>query len=158
MVTLNTKGLFEDDHDLVKHLKVEHDAAHGLDIEVQFTIEEINLREPADLDQELFDKLFGKDAVKTVTELRDKLKEDAEKQFDPNRSGSLRNLVRKRAHSQRNSYPVIRNRASTSSSHRCRCLHNSYRSPRSYVFYPYLRRLESPHFAASRIGQNCLHQ
>ena len=81
VVTLNTKGLFEDDHDLVKHLKVEHDAAHGLDIEVQFTIEEINLREPADLDQELFDKLFGKDAVKTVTELRDKLKEDAEKQF-----------------------------------------------------------------------------
>jgi len=93
VVTLNTKGLFEDDHDLVKHLKVEHDAAHGLDIEVQFTIEEINLREPADLDQELFDKLFGKDAVKTVTELRDKLKEDAEKQFASQSDQKLLNDV-----------------------------------------------------------------
>jgi len=93
VVTLNTKGLFEDDHDLVKHLKVEHDAAHGLDIEVQFTIEEINLREPADLDQELFDKLFGKDTVKTVTELRDKLKEDAEKQFASQSDQKLLNDV-----------------------------------------------------------------
>ena len=62
-------------------LKVAHDDAHGLDIEVTFTITEINKRELADLDQELFDKLFGKDTVKSVTELKDKIKEDAEKQF-----------------------------------------------------------------------------
>ena len=30
-----------------------------LDIEVTFTVTEINKRELADLDQELFDKLFG---------------------------------------------------------------------------------------------------
>ena len=35
----------------------------------------------ADLDQELFDKLFGKDVVTSVTELKEKIKEDAEKQF-----------------------------------------------------------------------------
>ena len=81
VITLKTKGLYEDDHELMHALKVAHDDAHGLDIEVTFTITEINKRELADLDQELFDKLFGKDTVKSATELKDKIKEDAEKQF-----------------------------------------------------------------------------
>ena len=33
------------------------------------------------MDQELFDKLFGKDAIKSVTELKARIKADAEKQF-----------------------------------------------------------------------------
>lgn len=81
VVTLKTKGLFEDDHDLMHFLKVSHDDAHGLDIEVNFTINEINTRELADLDQELFDKLFGKGNVTSVTELKEKIKTDSEKQF-----------------------------------------------------------------------------
>ncbi|MBP1838328.1 trigger factor [Formosa algae] len=81
VITLKTKGLYSDDHDLMNALKVSHDEAHGLDIEVTFTISEINKREAADLDQELFDKLFGEGTVKSVTELKDKIKEDAEKQF-----------------------------------------------------------------------------
>lgn len=81
VITLKTKGLFNDDHDLMHFLKVSHDDAHGLDIEVTFTINEINTRELADLDQELFDKLFGKDVVTSVTELKEKIKVDSEKQF-----------------------------------------------------------------------------
>jgi len=81
VITLKTKGLFSDDHDLMNALKVPHDDAHGLDIEVTFTISEINERELADLDQELFDKLFGKGNVTSVTELKEKIKEDSEKQF-----------------------------------------------------------------------------
>ena len=81
VISLKTKGLFDDDHDLMHYLKVSHDDAHGLDIEVSFTINEINTRELADLDQDLFDKLFGKDAVKTVTELKERIKTDAERQF-----------------------------------------------------------------------------
>ncbi len=81
VVSLNTKGLFEDDHDLMHFLKVPHDDAHGLNVDVNFTINEINTRELADLDQELFDKLFGKDVVTSVTELKDKIKQDSEKQF-----------------------------------------------------------------------------
>ena len=81
VLTLKTKGLFKDSHDLMTYLKVDHDTAHGLDVQVTFTISEVNTRELADLDQELFDKLFGKDVIKSVTELKNKLKSDAESNF-----------------------------------------------------------------------------
>ncbi|MGJ5641821.1 trigger factor [Formosa sp. S-31] len=81
VITLKTKGLYDDEHELMHALKLGHDEVHGLEIEVTFTITEINKRELADLDQELFDKLFGEGVVKSVTELKDKIKEDAEKQF-----------------------------------------------------------------------------
>jgi len=81
VISLKTKGLYDDEHELMHALKLGHDDVHGLDIEVTFTITEINKRELADLDQDLFDKLFGKGTVTTVTELKAKIKEDAEKQF-----------------------------------------------------------------------------
>ena len=81
VITLKTKGLFKNDHDLVTFLKIPHDNAHGLNIEVTFTISEINTRELADLDQDLFDKLFGKGNLTTVTELKERIKADTEKQF-----------------------------------------------------------------------------
>lgn len=81
IITLKTKGLFSDDHDLMNFLKVSHDDAHDLNVEVTFTVNEVNARELADLDQDLFDKLFGKGNVTSVTELKEKIKEDAEKQF-----------------------------------------------------------------------------
>ena len=93
VLELKTKGLFEDDHDLIEFLKVEHDKAHDLDIEVTFEITEINKQEPAELDQELFDKLFGKDNVKTATELKEKIKEDAENQFKQQSDQQLLNDV-----------------------------------------------------------------
>ena len=81
VITLKTKGLFDDDHKLMDFLAVGHDDVHGLDIEVTFTIDEVTTHEPATLDQELFDKLFGPKAVTSVEELKAKIKEDAEKQF-----------------------------------------------------------------------------
>lgn len=81
VVTLGTKGLFDDDHKLMDYLKVDHGNVHGLDIEVNFTIEEINTTEKAELNQELFDKLFGEGNVTSVEEVKAKIKEDAEQQF-----------------------------------------------------------------------------
>ena len=80
-IELKTKGLFADDHKLMHVLGVDHDKAHGLSIPVSCTIEEINRRELADMDQEFFDKVMGKDAVKSVSELKEKLMADAERQF-----------------------------------------------------------------------------
>ena len=81
VVSINTKGLFEDDHQLMDVLKVSHDDVHGLDIDVDFTIESINGTELAELNQELFDKLFGEGKVASLDELKAKIKEDAESQF-----------------------------------------------------------------------------
>ena len=75
------KGFFADDHKLKHVLGLDHDKAHGLSIRVNCTIEEINRRELADMDQEFFDKVMGKDAVKSVSELKEKLMADAERQF-----------------------------------------------------------------------------
>jgi trigger factor len=54
---------------------------HGLDIHVDFTIEEINAVEKAELNQELFDKLFGPGVIASLADLKAKIKEDAETQF-----------------------------------------------------------------------------
>lgn len=81
VVSVSTKGLFADDHDLMKYLGVSHDNVHGLEVDVDFTIAEVNGYELAELNQELLDKLFGEGKVTSVDELRAKIKEDAEVQF-----------------------------------------------------------------------------
>ncbi|MBT8276116.1 MAG: trigger factor [Bacteroidia bacterium] len=92
-INLKTKGLFKDDHDNQRFLGVEHDDAHGLNIEVTLTIEEVNKREMADLNQELFDKLFGEGVVTSEEQLKEKIKEDAERQFEQQSDQKLLNDV-----------------------------------------------------------------
>lgn len=81
VIVVPTKGLFNDDHKLMDYIGIGHDDVHGLDITVDFKIEEVTSTEPAELNQELFDKLFGADVVSSVEEVKAKIKEDAEKQF-----------------------------------------------------------------------------
>lgn len=80
-VKLKTKDLFNDEHLNQRHLGVDHDQAHGLDITVNFEIQEIVTRELADLDQEFFDKIFGEGVVTSEEEMRSKIKESAESQY-----------------------------------------------------------------------------
>ena len=81
VVTVNTKDLFEDAHQLMDVMKIAHDDVHTIDVDVNFTIEAINGAKLAELNQELFDKLFGAGKVATLDELKLKIKEDAENQF-----------------------------------------------------------------------------
>ncbi|UCD60451.1 MAG: trigger factor [Flavobacteriaceae bacterium] len=95
-VILKTKGLFEEDYLLSGALGIQRDQAEKINIEVSFTIEEINERESADLDQDLFDKLFGKDVIKSEKDLRDRIKEDSEKQFEQQADQKLLNDITER--------------------------------------------------------------
>jgi trigger factor len=93
VISLKTKGLFVDDHTLMNVLGVSHDEIHGLDIPLTFTIEEITETELSEINQELFDKIFGEGIVKNEGEFRSKLKEDAEKQFKQQSDQHLLNAV-----------------------------------------------------------------
>ena len=93
VIELDTKKLFEDDNKLQYILGVSADDAKELDVKVSLTVEEITKTEPADLDKELFDKLFADGSVSTATELREKIKEDAEKQFQQQADQQLLNAV-----------------------------------------------------------------
>ena len=93
IIELKTKSLFSDDSKLMGALGLSNEEVEGLNIKVLFTIEETTEIELADLDQDLFDKLFTDGSVKSVTELRNKIKEDAEKQFLQQADQQLLNSV-----------------------------------------------------------------
>ncbi len=93
IIDLKSKGLFTDDHMLMNILELSHDDAHDFDEPLRFTIEEITETELAELNQEFFDKIFGKDVVKSVEELKVKLVEDAEKQFATQADQQLLNAI-----------------------------------------------------------------
>lgn len=92
-VVLKTKGLFKDDHDNQKYLGVSHEDTHGLDIEVSIKIKEVNTREMAELNQDLFDKLFGEGVITSEEQLKERIKADAEKQFEQQSDQKLLNDV-----------------------------------------------------------------
>jgi len=80
-IALDAKGLFKEAGKAAAAFGLEAATANDYKGVVTFTIEEINERTPAALDQELFDKLFGAGTVSSEKELAAKIKEDAEKQF-----------------------------------------------------------------------------
>ncbi|WP_297802415.1 trigger factor [uncultured Polaribacter sp.] len=93
VIELETKGLFEDNNKLEHILGVSKDAAKDLNVTVSVTIEEITKTELAELDKELFDKLFSDGSVTSVTELKAKIKIDAEKQFEQQGDQQLLNAI-----------------------------------------------------------------
>ncbi len=76
-----TKSLFKEDSVAARAFGVTQDQLAELPAEVEITVTEANKRILAELDQELFDKLYEAGSVKTVTELKEKIKEGIEKQF-----------------------------------------------------------------------------
>ncbi len=95
-VQIKTKGFLKEDYLLPGLLGIPREKAENLNIEVDFHIEEINLREAAELNQELFDRLFGKDAVTSEEEMKQKIKEDSEAQFQQQSDQKLLNDVTER--------------------------------------------------------------
>lgn len=90
---LSTKELFKDQAVLARALGKEAAEVADLEITLNISVEGITNREPAELNQELFDKLFGQDVVKSEDELRAKLTEDAQGQFEQQADQKLLNDV-----------------------------------------------------------------
>ena len=76
-----TKGLFKEDYMLARALETTTDKLNDAPKEITLTVTESNKRILALLDQELFDKLYEPGTIKSVTELKAKIKEGIENQF-----------------------------------------------------------------------------
>ena len=88
------KGLFKDDELLKRLLSIEDDKLEELKASnINLEIKEINERIPAELNQELFDKLYAPGTVTSEKELKERIKEDLQKQFEPQADQKLLNDI-----------------------------------------------------------------
>ena len=92
-LSLKTKNLFNEETKLAASLGIKLEDAKEADYPLTFTVEEISVTEKAELDQEFFDKIFGEGVVSSVSELKDKIKEDAEGQFAQQADQQLLNAI-----------------------------------------------------------------
>jgi trigger factor len=81
-VVFNPTKAFENKSDIASMLNISKEEVETLDSDFQFTISEITNFVNAELNQELFDKVFGEGTVSSEEEFKAKIKEDIEKQLE----------------------------------------------------------------------------
>lgn len=81
-ITVDPKNVSKGDKDMAAMLGVKEEELANLSANFQLTINEIKKMELAELNQELFDKLFGEGAVSSEEEMKAKIIEDLEKMFN----------------------------------------------------------------------------
>lgn len=80
-VLLLDKKSFKDDFRLAGVLKIDEETLANSTQKFEVELTEVSKLEPAVVNQELFDKVFGEGAIKDEKEFRSKIKEDAERVF-----------------------------------------------------------------------------
>lgn len=94
VINIAIKNLFKDNDTAKRLLSIDEDKLVSIQgDELSVNIKEVNERIPADLNQELFDKLFEPGLVKSIAEFKDKTKENLQKQFEPQADQKLLNDV-----------------------------------------------------------------
>ena len=81
VLSLDPTKVSKDEKDLAAMLGIEESEIENLPKALDFKVTEIKTMIPAAIDQELFDKLFGPDTVKSEEELREKIKSDLTNMF-----------------------------------------------------------------------------
>ena len=77
VVVFDPVKVFEDRHEVGHMLNISHDEAHELNSSFKFTITEILKFEKAELNEDLFKKLYGEETdVKTMEDFRNRIKEE----------------------------------------------------------------------------------
>ena len=94
VLNVNIMKAFTNHADLGAMLNIDHKAIHNLiSEEFQFTVKNINRLEPADLNTDLFDKVYGNGSVKNEKDFKVKVKTEAEDQFIVESDRMLKNDV-----------------------------------------------------------------
>ena len=81
-IILNVKDLYENPIDMSVSLGVEKERAEGLSCNLQLTVKNIARLEDAELNQELFDKIYGEGKITSEEEFRNKISEELKIMFD----------------------------------------------------------------------------
>ncbi len=81
-VVVNPFDVSRGGEDTASMLGVKEDELDNVSDQFQLTINEVKVMEPADLNQELFDKLFGEGNVKSEEEMRERLVQDMGQMFE----------------------------------------------------------------------------
>ena len=93
-ISVNVMKAFSNHADLGAMLNVDHAAIHNLTSEeFQFTVKNVNRLEPAELNIELFDKIYGPGSVENEKDFKAKIKAEAEAQFSGESDRMLKNDV-----------------------------------------------------------------
>ncbi len=79
--------------DVAHMLNISKEEAEALNSDFSFKVKSINRMTPAELNQELFDKVFGKDVVSDEKAFKAKIKEEVEKSFVGESDNKLKNDV-----------------------------------------------------------------
>ena len=93
VIQLKFKNLFKDEATATRILNVSADKLKEIEGEISFDIKEINERVLTEMNQEFFDKIYGPDAVKSEEEMKAKITEGIEKQFEQQSDQKLLNDV-----------------------------------------------------------------
>ena len=94
LITINVMKAFTNHSDLGAMLNVDHTAIHNLTSEeFQFTVKNVNRLKSAELNVELFDKVYGPGVIKNEKEFKAKVKSEAEAQFVGESDRMLKNDV-----------------------------------------------------------------
>lgn len=76
---VDPKKIAEHEHDQAAALGVKHHELKNIISKFRFTVEKVNRVIPAEINQELFDKIYGPDQVKSLEELKAKISEEMTK-------------------------------------------------------------------------------
>lgn len=81
VIEIYAQELFNDPHQLQHFFGLSHEEAHHFNSKLKITIEKTSTRTKAEINQDLFDKVYGKDKIKSEEELRNKIKEEIENYY-----------------------------------------------------------------------------
>ena len=93
MINLKFKKLFKDEATASRILNISPDKILEIKGEITIDIKEINERVMAEINQEFFDKIYGPNQVNSEEEMRQKVVEQMEKQFENQSDQKLLNDI-----------------------------------------------------------------
>lgn len=83
-LVIDVKKAFENETDLAALLKIDKAKLAGISSDFKLTLKSVSQFEKAVVDQELFDKVYGKDTVKSIEEFHQKIDEELKAAFERN--------------------------------------------------------------------------